>query len=56
MKEVLQKCEGKMNKSVEVLKGEFASVRAGRANPAVLDKVLVDYYGTPTPINQMAAE
>lgn len=55
MKEVLQKCEGKMNKSVEVLKGEFASVRAGRANPAVLDKVLVDYYGTPTPINQMAA-
>ncbi len=55
MKEVLQKCESKMNKSVDVLKGEFAAVRAGRANPAVLDKVLVDYYGTPTPINQMAA-
>ena len=55
MKEVLKKCETKMNKSVDILKGEFAAVRAGRANPAVLDKVLVDYYGTPTPINQMAA-
>ncbi len=47
--------ESKMNKSVERLKSEFASIRAGRANPAVLDKAMVDYYGTPTPINQMAA-
>lgn len=45
----------KMNKSVEVLKGEFSSIRAGRANPAILDKVMVDYYGAPTPIVQMAA-
>lgn len=55
MKEVLNKAEGKMQKSVGSLKNEFASIRAGRANPAVLDKILVDYYGTPTPINQMAA-
>ena len=45
----------KMNKSVDVLKDEFASIRAGRANPAVLDKITVDYYGVPTPIQQMAA-
>lgn len=55
MKEVLNKAEEKMQKSVGSLKNEFASIRAGRANPAVLDKILVDYYGTPTPINQMAA-
>lgn len=45
----------KMTKSLNSLSREFAAVRAGRANPAVLDKVLVDYYGAPTPINQMAA-
>ncbi len=55
MKEKMKKTEEKMNKSLERLKGEFAAIRAGRANPAVLDKVMVDYYGTPTPINQMAA-
>lgn len=55
MKEILNKAEEKMQKSVGSLKNEFASIRAGRANPAVLDKILVDYYGTPTPINQMAA-
>lgn len=55
MKEVLSKCEAKMNKSIDALNHEFSSVRAGRANPAILDKVLVDYYGAPTPINQMAA-
>lgn len=55
MKETLKKAESKMNKSVERLKSEFASIRAGRANPAVLDKVMVDYYGAPTPVNQMAA-
>ncbi len=55
MKEVLNKAEEKMNKTVNSLKNEFASIRAGRANPSVLDKVLVDYYGTPTPVNQMAA-
>lgn len=55
MKEVLNRAEEKMQKTLGNLKNEFASIRAGRANPAVLDKVLVDYYGTPTPINQMAA-
>ena len=55
MKETMKKAESKMTKSVDRLKGEFAAIRAGRANPAVLDKVMVDYYGPPTPVNQMAA-
>ncbi len=45
--------EEKMKKTVNVLKEELASLRAGRANPAVLDKITVDYYGVPTPINQL---
>ena len=45
----------KMNKTVAALKSEYASIRAGRANAAVLDKIRVDYYGTPSPINQLAA-
>lgn len=55
MDEKVKKAESKMTKSVDRLKGEFAAIRAGRANPAVLDKVMVDYYGVPTPVNQMAA-
>lgn len=55
MKEQINKAKEKMQKSLNALGNEFASIRAGRANPAVLDKVLVDYYGSPTPINQMAA-
>ena len=47
--------EEKMNASVNHLVHELASIRAGRANPAILDKVAVDYYGSPTPINQIAA-
>lgn len=47
--------EEKMNKTLSALSSEFAAVRAGRANPAILDKIRVDYYGTPTPINQIAA-
>ena len=42
--------EEKMNKAVEHLKDELANIRAGRANPAILNKVMVDYYGTPTPL------
>ena len=42
-----------MNKTVDVVVSDFASVRAGRANAAVLDKITVDYYGTPTPVNQV---
>ena len=44
----------KMDKSIENLSEKFAEVRAGRANPAILNKVRIDYYGTPTPINQVA--
>lgn len=47
--------EVKMKKALAALSNEFAAVRAGRANPAILDKLRVDYYGTPTPINQIAA-
>lgn len=53
MQEHLNMYEDKMNKSLEVLLGDFATVRAGRANPHVLDKIKVDYYGTPTPIQQV---
>lgn len=55
MKETLKHAEEKMQKSVNSLQNNFASIRAGRATPAVLDKVNVDYYGVPTPIQQMAA-
>ena len=46
--------EEKMEKAVSQMKREFASVRTGRANPGILDKVIVEYYGAPTPIRQMA--
>lgn len=49
----LKKYEDKMNKTLEVLKEDFGTIRAGRANPHVLDKIKVDYYGTPTPIQQV---
>ena len=55
MKEVLTHAEEKMTKTVHVLQEEFSEIRAGRANPNVLDKISVDYYGAPTPINQLAA-
>jgi len=55
MSEIVKTAEEKMNKSVSVLSSELASIRAGRANPAVLDKIMVDYYGAPTAIQQMAA-
>jgi len=47
--------EEKMKKTVAALAKEYGTIRAGRANPAILDKIRVDYYGTPTPINQIAA-
>lgn len=53
MQEKLNVYEEKMNKSLEVLLDEYASIRAGRANPHVLDKIKVDYYGTPTPLQQV---
>ncbi len=55
MKETLKKCEERMNKRVDHLDIEFKEIRAGRANPNVLDRITVDYYGAPTAINQLAA-
>jgi ribosome recycling factor len=54
MKEQLNIAKEKMTKSLNALGNEFAGIRAGRANPGILDKVVVDYYGSPTPITQMA--
>lgn len=53
MQEHLKLYEDKMEKSLDVLLDEYASIRAGRANPHVLDRIRVDYYGTPTPIQQI---
>lgn len=50
----IAEAESNMKKTVELVKKEFASLRAGRATPALLDKIMVSYYGTPTPINQLA--
>ena len=55
MNEIFATAESKMNKSLNNLSSEFAAIRAGRANPGVLDRISVDYYGSPTPINQVAA-
>ena len=52
---LIQNTEEKMQKTVKLLSQEYSELRAGRANANVLDKIRVDYYGTPTPINQMAA-
>ena len=46
--------EERMNKTISVLQENFSEVRAGRANPAILNKIMIDYYGVPTPINQVA--
>ena len=54
MDERLNQYDEKMSKSVEALVAEYASIRAGRANPHILDKLKVDYYGTPTPFQQVA--
>jgi ribosome recycling factor len=55
MKELIKNTEEKMNKTVAVLERDYKSIRAGRANAAVLDRISVDYYGVPTPVQQMAA-
>ncbi len=49
----LQQYEDKMKKTIEFLEADYAAIRAGRANPHVLDKIRVDYYGTPTPLQQV---
>ena len=55
MKELNKEFDAKMAKTIEVVKSDFAGVRAGRANAGVLDKITVDYYGAATPLNQVAA-
>ena len=55
MDDLMKRCNEKMDKAVKALDNEYVSIRAGRANPSVLNKVQVDYYGVPTPIAQMAA-
>ena len=55
MNELIKNTEEKMGKSLDALDREYKSIRAGRANAAVLDRVNVDYYGVPTPVQQMAA-
>jgi ribosome recycling factor len=53
--ETLLAAEEKMDKAIEVAKEDFATIRTGRANPAMFSKVLVDYYGSPTPLQQLAS-
>ena len=55
MKEIQNKLQQQMDKTIEALKHEFSTIRAGRANAQMLDKIRVDYYGTPTPINQVGS-
>ncbi len=54
MDNIINETESKMKKAIESLENKFTNVRAGRANPAMLNGIMVDYYGTPTPINALA--
>ncbi|QBX54158.1 ribosome recycling factor [Nocardioides seonyuensis] len=53
--EILNDADAKMNKSVEATREEFATIRAGRANPSMFSKIVADYYGTPTPLQSLAS-
>ena len=53
-KKIIDGAEDKFKKTLDALKKEYGTLRAGRAAPSLLDKVMVDYYGTPTPVNQVA--
>ena len=55
MENLLASTKGRMEKCLDSLERDYKTIRAGRANPSVLDKITVDYYGCPTPLNQMAA-
>lgn len=55
MADVLKISEDKMKKSISILKNELISIRAGRVNPSILDRITIDYYGTMTPINRLAS-
>lgn len=53
--DILLEADEKMEKAVQVAKDDFASIRTGRASPAMFNKIVVDYYGAPTPVNQLAS-
>ena len=53
--DILNEADGKMGKSVEATREEFAAIRAGRVNPSMFNKIVVDYYGSPTPLQQLAS-
>ena len=53
--DILNEADSKMDKSVDSTREEFAAIRAGRANPSVFNKIVVDYYGSPTPLQQLAS-
>ncbi|MBR2894022.1 MAG: ribosome recycling factor [Clostridia bacterium] len=55
MKTVFETAKTKMGKTINALQSEYGAIRAGRANPQILDKLSVDYYGTPTPVNQLGS-
>jgi ribosome recycling factor len=52
--ELLREVEGRMDKTIEVLEADLRTIRTGRASPALVERVMVEYYGTPTPLNQLA--
>jgi len=52
--DIMEDAEGRMNKAIEHLNSDFAGMRAGRANPAMVEKIMVNYYGASTPLNQLA--
>lgn len=53
--EILNEADSKMDKSVEATREEFAAIRAGRVSPTMFNKIVVEYYGTPTPLQQLAS-
>ena len=55
IKDILDEADHKMDKSVEATREEFAAIRAGRAHPSMFSKIMVDYYGSPTPLQQLAS-
>jgi ribosome recycling factor len=55
IEDILKQAEGKMRKAIEVAKEQFSGIRTGRANPALLNRLTVDYYGAPTPLQQLAS-
>lgn len=55
IEQILAEAEAKMDKAIEVAREDFSSIRTGRANPAMFNKIVVEYYGTPTPLQQLAS-